>query len=319
MIASVLMIFAAAFLTVLALFFAVTSYRQSPAAELKRRLQRMEKSGNERPSEGLTGELLREKTPSEQFIFQLPLLRMVKKLVENSGVASKPSRFIFLTCMASASGFVILYVLSGNMSAALLAAVVIALIPFAYLGYRKQKRLDRFNEQLPDALTMIARSLRAGHSLTSAVELVSQELPEPAGGLFKIAYEQQQLGMRIAESLGTLLEKIDSIDLNFFVTIIRINSETGGNLAEILEKLADTIRSRLQIRRQVQVYTAEGRMSGYVLVLLPMFVFLAFYLRNPGYMNVFFTEQVCQMSLVAAAIAQIIGFLIIRRIIDIRI
>ena len=319
MIASVLMIFAAVFLTVLALFFAVTSYRQSPAAELKRRLQRMEKSGNERPSEGLTGELLREKTPSEQFIFQLPLLRMVKKLVENSGVASKPSRYIFLTGMASASGFVILYVLSGNMSAAILAAAVIAFIPCAYLGYLKHQRQTRFAEQLPDALTMIARSLRAGHSLTSAVELVSQELPEPAGGLFKIAYEQQQLGMRIAESLGTLLEKIDSIDLNFFVTIIRINSETGGNLAEILDKLADTIRSRLQIRRQVQVYTAEGRMSGYVLVLLPVFVFIAFYLRNPGYMEVFFTEQVCQMSLFAAALAQIAGLLMIRKIIDIRI
>ena len=319
MVAAALMIFAAVFLTVLALFFAVTAYRQSPAAELKRRLRRMEKSGNERPSEWLTGELLREKTPSEQFIFQLPLLRMVKKLVENSGVAFKPSRFVFLTGMASASGFVTLYVLSGNTSAAILTAAVIAFIPFAYLGYRKKQRQTRFAEQLPDALTMVARSLRAGHSLTSAVELVSQELPEPAGGLFKIAYEQQQLGMRIAESLGTLLEKIDSIDLNFFVTIIRINSETGGNLAEILEKLADTIRLRLQIRRQVQVYTAEGRMSGYVLVLLPVFVFIAFYLRNPGYMEVFFTEQVCQMSLFAAALAQIAGLLMIRKIIDIRI
>ena len=319
MIASVLMIFAAVFLTVLALFFAVTSYRQSPAFELKRRLRRMENHANERPSEGLTGELLRETTPFEQFILRLTLLRLVKKHVEHSGVAFKPFQFVLLTAIVSASGFVALYVLSGNVSAALLAAVVIALIPFAYLGYRKQKRLDRFNEQLPDALTMIARSLRAGHSLTSAVELVSQELPEPTGGLFKIAYEQQQLGMRIAESLGTLLDKIDSMDLHFFVTIVRINSETGGNLAEILDKLAETIRSRLQIRRQVKTYTAEGRMSGYVLVLLPVFVFIAFYLRNPSYMEVFFTEQVCQMCLVAAALAQIAGFIMIRKIIDIRI
>lgn len=319
MIAAVLLIFVAVFLTVLALYFAITAARQSPAAELKRRLRRMEKSGDERPSEAYAGELLREATSAGQFMFQLPVLRLVKKRVEHSGVAVTPTRFVLLTAILSAAGFVCLYVLKGNVPAALLAAAVITCIPFAYLGYRTQQRQTRFAEQLPDTLTMIARSLRAGHSLTSAVELVSQELPEPTGGLFKIAYEQQQLGMRIAESLRTLPEKIDSIDLHFFVTIIRINSETGGNLAEILEKLAETIRSRLQIRRQVQVYTAEGRMSGYVLVLLPVFVFIAFYLKNPGYMEVFFTEQICRMSLFAAVIAQIAGFLMIRKIIDIRI
>lgn len=319
MIATVLMIFAAVFLTVLALYFAVTAVRQSPAAELKRRLRRMEKSGNESPSEGLTGELLRETTPVEQLIFNLPLLRNIKKQIEHSGVTVKATSFVLLTGILSASGFVALYVLKGNILAALLAAIVIVFIPFVYLGYRKKQRQTRFAEQLPDALIMIARSLRAGHSLTSAVELVSQELPEPTGGLFKIAYEQQHLGMRIAESLGTLLEKIDSIDLHFFVTIIRINSETGGNLAEILDKLAETIRSRLQIRRQVRTFTAEGRMSGYVLVLLPVFVFVAFYLRNPGYMEVFFTNQLCQMILVGAGLAQIVGFLFIRKIVDIRI
>ncbi len=319
MIAAVVLIFAAVFLIVIALFFAIREARHSPAAELKRRLRRMEKSGSERSSEGLSGELLRETTPSEQFIFQLPVLKLVKKLVEHSGVTVNPSIFVLLTGIASAVSFVALYALKRNMPVALLAAVVIAYIPFAYLVYRKQQRQTRFAEQLPDALTMIARSLRAGHSLTLAVELVSQELPEPTGGLFKIAYEQQQLGMRIAESLGTLLEKIDSIDLHFFVTIIRINSETGGNLAEILEKLAETIRSRLQVRRQVQTYTAEGRMSAYVLVLLPVVVFIAFYLKNPGYMSVFFTEQVCQLFLVAAVIGQIIGFFIMKRIIAIRI
>jgi len=144
-------------------------------------------------------------------------------------------------------------------------------------------------------------------------------MPEPTGGLFKIAYEQQQLGMRITDSLRTLLKKIESIDLHFFVTIVRINNETGGNLAEILDKLADTVRSRLQIRRQVTVYTAEGRMSGYVLALLPVVVFIGFYFLKPGYMNVFFTDRNCQLVLFVAVMAQIIGFLVIRKIVDIRI
>lgn len=317
--AAVLLIFAAVFLTVFAVYLAVTEARQSPEAELKRRLKLMGKAGSERLSEGAAGELFRDANPAEQFFFHLPLLKMFKKLVEHSGVSIKPSRFILLTGILSAAGFVILYAWRGNIYVALLAAAVTAAVPPAYLSYLRRQRQNMFAEQLPDTLTMIARSLRAGHSLTSAVELVSQELPEPTCGLFKIAYEQQLLGMRIADSLITLLERIDSVDLHFFVTIIRINSETGGNLAEILEKLAETIRSRLQIRRQVQVYTAEGRMSGYVLLFLPVFVFVAFYLRNPGYMGVFFTEQICQLSLIGAVVAQIIGFMMIRKIIDIRI
>lgn len=319
MFAAVAMIFAAVFLTVLALFFAVRAIRHSPAAELKRRLRRMEKGDDETPSDGFSGELLRETTPSEKFVFQLPLLKGVQKLVEHSGVAIKPYWFVVLTFVAALAGFVAVYLLKKNIPVALLAAALLAYIPFAYLGYRKKQRQDQFAEQLPDALIMVARSLRAGHSLTAAVELVSQELPEPTAGLFKIAYEQQHLGMRIAESLETLQEKIDSLDLNFFVTIIKINSETGGNLAEIMEKLSETIRSRLQIRRQVQVFTAEGRISGYVLLILPVFVFFIFYLRNPDYMGVFFTERSCQLSLLAAGLAQIVGFLIIRKIIDIRI
>lgn len=319
MLAAVILIFAATFLMIMGVSFAVITIRHSPAAELKRRLRRMEKAAKEVPVEDLAGGLLRKATPVEQIIFSLPLLKTVKGQIERSGIKVKPSRFILATVVVSAAGCVAMYLLKGNLFASLLVAALFVLIACIYLQYRKQQRETQFAEQLPDALVMVARSLRAGHSLTSAVELVSQELPDPAGGLFKIAYEQQHLGMRMAESLGTLREKIDSIDLHFFVTIVRINSDTGGNLAEILEKLAETIRSRLQIRRQVQVYTAEGRLSGYVLVLLPVVVFIAFYLKNPDYMKVFFTEQACKMSLIFAALAQVVGFLIIRKIIAIRI
>lgn len=319
MIGAVLLIFAAVFLCLLALFLGVTTARRSPAAQLKRRLRAMGNANTDFSLEGSAVELLRKTSRSEQLIFQLPLLRGVKKLVEHSGLRIKPTRLFLLTGTLSGSGFAAFYTLKGNLLAALVTAAVIVFIPIAYLKYHKQRRETRFAQQLPDVLIMVARSLRAGHSLTTAVELVGQELPEPAGALFKMAYEQQQLGMRIAESLATLLDKITSVDLHFFVTIIRINSESGGNLAEILDKLAETIRSRLQIRRQVQVYTAEGRLSGYVLVLVPVFVFLVFKFKNPDYMAVFFTEPACQLALAAAGVGQLAGFLFIRKIIDIRI
>lgn len=266
-----------------------------------------------------SSELLLQPKPYEKFIAKLPLLGRINRWVDHSGVRITPSGFLFLSGTAALAGFAVAYLLSGKLLAALLALLLLGGIPFAFLGYRKQQRQTRFDEQFPDALTMIARSLRAGHSLSGAIELISQEMPEPTGGLFRIAYDQQLLGMRMSDSLRTLPEKIVSVDLHFFVTIIRINSETGGNLAEILDKLADTVRARLQIRRQVQVYTAEGRISGYVLVLLPVVVFIAFYFMKPDYMKVFFTERSCQIAILAALLAQFAGFLMIRKIVDIRI
>lgn len=317
MIAAAFLIFAAVFLTVLALFLAITAVRQSPAAKLKRRLHRMEQSGT--GSSDAMGNLLKETTPAEQFIFRFPLMAGIKKLIEHSGITIRPVSFLLLTVIMSTVLFAAMFALRGSLPAALLTAVLTTILPFGYLQYMRQKRQKRFDELLPDALLMISRSLRAGHSLSGAVELISQEMAEPISSLFKIAFERQKLGMRTAEALGTLPTHIDSVDLQFFVTIIRINSETGGNLSEILEKLAETIRARLQIRRQVQVYTAEGRLSGYVLVLLPIFVFIIFYLQNPEYMGVFFNEKTCQISLVGAGLAQVAGFLMIRKIIDIRI
>jgi len=276
----------------------------------------MAASSETTPSEAFTSELLRKTTPS---MYLLPLTGTIKTRIEHSGVHITPFRFVFLSGMAAALSFIVVFFLSANTLAALLAMPLFGCIPFVYLGYRKQQRKTLFDEQLPDALTMIARSLRAGHSLLGAIELISQEMPEPTGGLFKIAYDQQRLGMGITDSLQTLLEKVESMDLNFFVTIVRINYETGGNLAEILDKLAHTVRSRLQIRLQVKVYSAQGRMSGYILSALPVVVFVAFYLLSPGDMNVFFTERICQLALIGALFAQCAGFLIIRKIIDIRI
>ena len=315
----VAMIFVALFLTSFAVYLAIRDARQSPAAQLKRRLRRMAVESAAVKPEAFSSELLRDAGRSQKTIYHVPGLGGIKKLVDHSGVHIRPLSFVLLTVIAAMSGFTVVYVLSRNTAAALLALMLFGVIPYVYLMFCRQQRQKIFDEQLPDALTMVARSLRAGHSLSGAIELISQEMPEPTGGLFKIAFDQQQLGMRMTDSLSTLLDKIESIDLSYFVTIIRINSETGGNLAEILDKLSETVRSRLQIRRQVRVYSAQGRLSGYVLTALPMVVFVAFNFLNPGYMNVFYTERLCQFALVAALFTQIVGFLMIRKIVDIRI
>lgn len=321
MIILTLMIFASVFMSVIALSCGIQTVRQSPENELKRKLQRMTGTSEVDPARKSACDLVL-KTPSPtsvRFFSHLPLMGRMQRLLEHSGTHVSPVQFILLTGIIVTLSAIIVYAVSGNMLIALLSLLLVGVMPFVYLIYRKKQRQTLFDEQLPDALTMVARSLRAGHSLSGAIELISQEMPDPTGSLFKIAFDQQQLGIRISDSLKTLVDKIESIDLQFFITIIRINSETGGNLAEILDKLADTIRSRLQIRRQVKVYSAQGRLSGYILTVLPLVVFIMFNILNPGYMKVFYTERICQLILVGALLAQSAGFLMIRKIVDIRI
>lgn len=167
---------------------------------------------------------------------------------------------------------------------------------------------------------MLSRSLRAGHSLTSSLELVGTEMSDPLGGLFKAAYEQQKYGLRLGEALGNMLLRMESLDLRFFVMIVAINSEIGGNLSEILDKLATTIRERLKLRRQVRVLTAQGRLSGYILAALPIVTFLLLqYVLLPGYEDVFINDVKGRQMLGLAIVAQIAGYLIIRRVVNIRI
>ncbi|WP_035496961.1 type II secretion system F family protein [Citrifermentans bremense] len=316
MTATLLLIFVAVFLGTFSLFSVLTRARHSN--RLRHRLRKMGDGASSGTADS-KHVLLPETTAAERFLARLPLAAFLKRQVSLSGVNISTLGFLLVTGSISALGFIVLFAWKENVFLSLLAALALAASPFAYLDYRRKKRLKLFAEQLPDALVMVARSLRAGHSLAAAVELISLELPEPSGGYFKLAYEQQKLGVRIADSLISLRERVDSQDFNFFLTVVRINSESGGNLSEILDKLAETIRSRLQIRRQVDVITAEGRISGYVLVALPVVMFAGLYLLRPGYLDVFFTQRLCQLILGAAVLGQVVGFFIIRKIVNIAI
>lgn len=313
---TLLLIFVAVFLGTFPLVSVLRGANHS--YQLRHRLRKMGAQAPRGTTESGSA-LLREATGTEQVLARLPITGAIKKQVEFSGVKISTLGFLLVTCAVSGSGFIAFFAWKESVFFALIVALALGAIPFLYLGNRKKHRSALFAEQLPDALVMVARSLRAGHSLAAAVELISQELPEPACGLFRLAYEQQKLGVRIADSLISLSAKIDSQDFNFFLTIIRINSESGGNLTEILEKLAETIRSRLQIRRQVEVLTTEGRVSGYVLVALPVVMFAVIYLLRPGYLDVFFTQRLCQLILGAAILGQIIGYFIIKKIVNIAI
>ena len=316
----VIITFLAVFCLFLAIYLGAAAIKASPKAELKRRLQRMakDKSAQGIPEE-LRSEIIREIPPMDRILAKLPFTRDLDKKLDYAGLKITVSRFLILATSLPVVGFILILLLTKSILIGLSVAIILSLIPFGYLYFKIQQRLEKFTELFPEALTMVARSLRAGHSFTSAIQLVGQEIPDPVGELFKTAYEQQLLGLRITETLTNLNERIESLDLRFFTTAIAINNDVGGNLSDILDNLAQTIRERLKIRRQVKVYTAQGRMSGYVLGALPIVTFFIFNILNPKYESVLYKETMGRYVLAFAVFMQLIGFLVIRKIIKIRI
>ena len=276
-------------------------------------------SGSSGMPETLKEELLKESKPFEAILGWLPFTGRMERLLDRAGLKITAIRFLLIVCALTLTCFMLIFMLRRDYVLASAVAAAVVLSAFIFLNYLKSKRIEKFTEQLPDTLAIMSRSLRASHTLTSAMELVGQEMPEPTKELFRTAFEQQRLGLGLAESLTNMSERIESLDLRFLVIVITLNREIGGNLAETFDKLAETIRERIKIRRQVRVYTAQGRLSGYFLAILPIVMFIALGLLMPGYEDPLTKQTKGQIILALAAVGQLLGFLVIRKIIRIRI
>jgi tight adherence protein B len=199
------------------------------------------------------------------------------------------------------------------------AALAGAALPLMWLLFKRKRRLKKFQAQLPDALELIARALRAGHSLGSGLNLVAEEMPAPIGTEFSRAFEEQNLGIPLEDALKSLTVRVPNLDLKFFATAVILQRTTGGDLAEILDKIGYIVRERFRIWGQVQALTGEGRLSGIVLLALPPVLFLAVYNLNPKYASKLFTDPMGQQMLLWAGVLQILGALVIRKIVNIKV
>jgi tight adherence protein B len=314
-----ILIFVAVFLAVVALYFWGVSVKESPKLELRKRLRGLASDSREALPEALRSELLKERDVGERIVAAMPFSQQTLKLIVQSGVKITRLRLLSLSVLMMAAGLALGIILAKGFIISILFAAIFLSLPFLYLLYMKKQRMQKFTEQFPDALDMMSRSLKAGHSLSSAIEVISKEMTDPVAGLFKVCREQQNLGMNMTESLAFLANNVESLDLRFFITTVNIQREIGGNLAELLEKLANTIRERLKIRRQVQVYTAQGRLSGYILAALPIVTFFMIMVLLPGYQDNLLKTKPGNIIIIVALCAQLLGFLIIRKIINIRI
>jgi tight adherence protein B len=311
--------FIAVFLALIALYIGYAAVKASPRLELKKRLKGLALGeAAELPSD-LTTEIMRETSTADRIFFKFSPVRKLDGLIDMAGVNIDVKVFILLILVAAIAGFIVGLSLRRGMILGVILLVVFAMAPLFYLRVRRNNRLQRFTEQFPEALDMISRSLRAGHAFSSAVQMVGNEMSEPLAGLFKTAYEEQTLGLSLKDALSQMLERMPSMDLRLFVTAVNVHREVGGNLADTLERLAQTIRERIRIRRQVRVYSAQGRLSGYILAALPIFVATFLYFFIPDYIKELVAVKTGWYIVGTAVVAQIIGFLVIRKLIRIKI
>jgi tight adherence protein B len=239
--------------------------------------------------------------------------------VEQSGVKVSLSGLFLISLACAALLGLIVMTASRMMIGGVIGGVFGAAAPFVVLRVKRTRRLRAFEEAFPEALDLVARALKAGHAFATGLKMVADEMPEPIGPEFRKTFDEQNFGLPLKDSLTNLTLRIPLLDVRFFSTAVLIQRETGGNLAEILENLAHVVRERFKILRQVRVYTAHGRLTGYVLLALPAFLGIALAFINPDHMQLLFRERIGHMLLLAAMVMQTVGYFWIKQVVKIEV
>jgi tight adherence protein B len=206
-----------------------------------------------------------------------------------------------------------------SLPAAAAAAVVASSIPYLLLRRKRSKRLKAFNDALPGAIELMARALRAGHAIGTSIELIADQSPQPLAGEFAQVYQQQRVGLQFRDALLQMGARVPSRDLQFLITAILVQKETGGDLTEILDRASHVIRERIRIEGEVRTHSAQGRLTGWILGLLPVVMLVLINIVSPGYSTVLFHDPTGQKLLAAGSVLIVIGGLVIRKIVDVQV
>jgi tight adherence protein B len=321
---SAIIIYATVFLGVAALVGAVAFMLHGDhEAEVEQRLSALTagKKGRGKNQAAQYQELLRAMRNDgsgavEKFVSRYLNLSL---LFEQADVSLAVPNFLIICGTLAGVGVLLPSVAGLSVALAPLMALFLGVLPIVWLLFRRKRRLKAFAAQLPEALELIARALRAGHSLAAGFSLVAQEMSDPISSEFSRTFEEQNLGKPLEEALQDLTKRVPNLDLKFFATAIILQRQTGGDLAEILDKIGYLIRERFKIWGQVQALTGEGRLSGIVLLALPPALFVVVYRMNPDYLMLLFTDDLGKKMLVGGIISQLFGALMIRKIVNIRV
>jgi tight adherence protein B len=248
-----------------------------------------------------------------------PNVPSLQKLIMQADANITPSTFMAISVVLGVLGFSASWLAGVKIYFAPLLGVLLAGVPFAWLLTKRAGRLKKFAAQLPEALELVARALRAGHSLAAGLHVVAEEMPAPVADEFNRVYEEQNLGIPIDDALRSMCDRVPNLDLRFFVTSVCIQRMTGGDLAEILDKIGYVIRERFKILGMVKALTAEGRLSGVILMALPFVLFLVMLHIKYDYVEKLWTHPLGVKMAVGALVMQLVGALVIRKIVNIKV
>ena len=229
------------------------------------------------------------------------------------------STFLSIAAGAVFVTALVTFVMYMPLPAVLGLTAVAGVIPFWVVSFKRKRRFSAFQEQFPDAIDMLARAVRAGHAFNVAFSLIADEMSDPVAEEFRTAHRQQNLGMPMREALRNLAKRMPMADVRIFVTALQIQRESGGNLGEILDNLSTVVRERFSILREIQIVTAEGRMSMYVLIGMPFAGGILMYLANPEYMGPLFTDPLGHIALGIAGVMMFFGYLIIKKMVAMKV
>ncbi|HZO98759.1 MAG TPA: type II secretion system F family protein [Terriglobia bacterium] len=290
---------------------------------LIRRLEAIEK-GARRGHESLELKLVRDELLSDVPVLHRLLVRWswsvrLREFVAQAGLRVKPGKLVLLSAVLSLSFYLVLQHFFHNPVISALGALGAAFGPLTFVTIKRSRRLKDFERNFPEAIDLLGRAVRAGHSFTTGLEMIAHELPEPVAGEFRTAFDEQNFGLPLKDTLLNLAERVPIVDVQFFVTALLIQKETGGNLAEILDKLSHVIRDRFRILREVRTRTAQGRLTAGILIALPPFMLVALRMLNPGYIQLLFDDPWGPYMLATAATLQVIGSIALWKIVHIEV
>ena len=267
-------------------------------------------------------DILRKKMLSEipwlnRFLFKLDWVHRMSIIMDQANIKYSLGLFVLLSLFLMAATFFSVSLITANYLASIPLAIFIGIIPFFYIILKKQQRMKKFERQLPEALSLIARALKAGQAFPSGLKMVADEFDDPIGTEFKETLDEINFGVSVTDALKALSSRIECTDLKFFVISVIIQKESGGNLAEILENIAGIIRERFKIQGRIQSLAAEGKLSAYILVALPFVIALVFLIINPEYIKLLLSDIIGEIMIIFAIVMMSIGILVMRKMIRI--
>lgn len=310
--------------TVVAWFFVSKYFKSADVDRIKQRLTGPGKVRAKAKGEKIETSVMHTQQASRNKLANLLVekYRLGPKILtflEQAGLRWTPARLVHLCLVAFAIGFAVGWLMLPMHVLALLAGLLAGAGPVVYVWFVRRGRLRRFEEVFPETLEFISRSMRAGHAFSVSLEMIHREFPEPVSGEFRRTFEEHNLGLPIEVALQKFATRIPSLDVHFFVSAVLLQKRTGGNLAEILDKLAYVIRERFKLRGRIKAVSAHGKMTATALSAIPVVVAVLMFYTNPDYVKFFFTDDVGNIMMGTAIFLQLVGYLIMKKIVNIEV